>query len=68
MYSVLGKYMYYCAIMFGPIFTHVRFLSSVQYPVPDYYGQKKRAFIKADILWTTLLKFTKVKNDLGVVL
>ena len=26
--------------MFGPIFTHVRFLSSVQYPVPDYYGQK----------------------------
>ena len=47
--NVLG--MYYCAIMFGPIFTHVRFLSSVQYPVPDYYGQKGIALLEKLILF-----------------
>ena len=51
MYSVLGKYMYYCAIMFGPIFTHVRFLSSVQYPVPDHYGQNGIALLEKLILF-----------------
>ena len=48
--------------MFGPIFTHVRFLLWIQYPVPDYYGQKNESFYKSRYLMNDIIKVYEGKK------